>query len=508
MISDYMNKFESSVNVLKKTGKLSWRFLSFSLADNFFSFAKVICISIERDGIFFVYGTKVPWKTKIASFKRFPRDKDKPLSPEYLASVAAQYVDATKSTKAKVVLYIPKSWAIVKVVEFPIAVKENLADVIFYELDRVTPLAPDNAYWDFKVIAEDAEKISILLAVARKEEIDAYLEALRGRNIEIATVGISTLVMKSLLKSTYKDANTVFVSLSESGYEGGVVINDLAVRSVSGEFESTDALDIDNIIKDTYQLIETLTKSGNPAIMVINGTEQHYRAFQQKISNMSLLNLDRDVAFDLPKGNRDLSYVAVSGVIESITTDENAINLLSEHGRKPRKTPLFLTVVLSVLIFLVGIFYFIAPVVIGQKTVEQIDREITALKPEMKTVEALKKDEDTLAAEIATINNFKKQSVSTLNVLKEMTSILPAKTWLTRLRIADPAVEFDGFASSAAEIIAKLENSKYFQKVEFASPTFRDSRRNTDRFVIKMELRGENRGSKPEGIRKKNEKKN
>ncbi|MGZ6292139.1 MAG: PilN domain-containing protein, partial [Syntrophales bacterium] len=169
---------------------------------------------------------------------------------------------------------------------------------------------------------------------------------------------------------------------------------------------------------------------------------------------------------------------------------------------------LFLTVVLSVLILSVGLFYFIAPVVIGQKNVEQIDREITALKPEMKAVEALKKEEDTLTAEIATINNFKKQSVSSLNVLKEMTSILPAKTWLTRLRIADPAVEFDGFASSAAEIIAKLENSKYFQKVEFASPTFRDSKRNTDRFVIKMELRGENRGSKPEDIRKKNEKKN
>jgi hypothetical protein len=44
--------------------------------------------------------------------------------------------------------------------------------------------------------------------------------------------------------------------------------------------------------------------------------------------------------------------------------------------------------------------------------------------------------------------------------------------------------------------------------VEFASPTFRDSRKNTDRFVIKMELRGENRANKPEEMKKKNEKKN
>jgi Tfp pilus assembly protein PilN len=285
-----------------------------------------------------------------------------------------------------------------------------------------------------------------------------------------------------------------------------LIVNDLTVRSISGEFKPTDTADIDNIIKETYPLIETLAKGGNRAVMVINGTEQHYRTFQQKLSNMSLSNLDRDVKFDLPKGNKDISYVAVSGVIETITADENEVNLLSEKAKQPKKTPLFLTIVLLALIFLIGMFYFIAPVVIGQKTVEEIDREITTLKPEMKKVEALKKEADTLLAEVATINNFKKQTASSLNVLKEMTSILPAKTWLTHLRIADPAVEIDGFASSAAEIIPRLENSKYFQKVEFASPTFRDSKKNTDRFVIKMELRGENRANKPEEIRKKNEK--
>jgi Tfp pilus assembly protein PilN len=282
----------------------------------------------------------------------------------------------------------------------------------------------------------------------------------------------------------------------------------LTVRSISGEFKPTDTADMDNIIKETYPLIETLAKSGNPGFMVINGTEQHYRTFQQKLSNMSLSNLDKDVKFDLPKGNKDLSYVAVSGLIETITADENEINLLSGKARQPKKTPLFLTIVLLALIFSIGMFYFIAPVVIGQKTVEEIDREITTLKPEMKKVEALKKEADTLLAEVATINNFKKQTASSLNVLKEMTSILPAKTWLTHLRIADPAVEIDGFASSAAEIIPRLESSKYFQKVEFASPTFRDSRKNTDRFVIKMELRGENRANKPEEMKKKNEKKN
>jgi len=502
-----MNKFNHSVQVIRKAGKYLWKYLTLSLADNFFSFAKVVCVSIERDGIFLAYGTKALWRTKIESFKKFPLEKDKPLSPDYLASVVAKYIAATKTARAKAVLCIPKSWVIVQAVEFPAVVKENLTAVISYELDRLTPLTPVNAYYDFKVIAEDQEKMNVLLAVARKDEIDSYLEALRGRNVNIGKVGVSTLVMKSLLKSTYKDTDVIYVSLGETGYEGGAIVNNLTVRSISGEFKPAGTPDIDNIIKETYPLVETLTNGGNRGVMVINGTEHHHRTFEQKLS-MSLSNLDRDVKLDLPKGNKDLSYVAVSGLIETITADENEINLLSGKDKQRRRAPLFVTVALFALILSIGMFYFIAPVVIGQRTVEEIDREITALKPEMKKVEALKKEADTLSSEVTTINNFKKQNVSSLNIVKEMTSILPAKTWLTHLRIADPAVEIDGYASSAAEIIPRLENSKYFQKVEFASPTFRDSRRNTDRFVIKMELEGENRAKKTDEIGKKNEKKN
>jgi hypothetical protein len=59
------------------------------------------------------------------------------------------------------------------------------------------------------------------------------------------------------------------------------------------------------------------------------------------------------------------------------------------------------------------------------------------------------------------------------------------------MKITDKTVDIEGFSASATEIILKLENSQHFQKVEFASPTYRDPRQNKDRFVIKMELKKE-----------------
>ncbi len=77
-----------------------------------------------------------------------------------------------------------------------------------------------------------------------------------------------------------------------------------------------------------------------------------------------------------------------------------------------------------------------------------------------------------------------------LDILKDLTTILPRTSWLTRVRITETTVEIEGYATSATELLPKLEGSKHFQKAEFSSPTFRDPRMNSDRFIIRMEIEG------------------
>jgi Tfp pilus assembly protein PilN len=89
-----------------------------------------------------------------------------------------------------------------------------------------------------------------------------------------------------------------------------------------------------------------------------------------------------------------------------------------------------------------------------------------------------------------------------MDILKEVTHVLPRNAWLTRARITAKSVDLEGYAGSAADILPKLEASPFLAKVEFASPTFRDARQNADRFVIKMEIEDEKKtdtgGSKNE----------
>jgi general secretion pathway protein L len=132
----------------------------------------------------------------------------------------------------------------------------------------------------------------------------------------------------------------------------------------------------------------------------------------------------------------------------------------------------------------------VAPLQIEKKRLKEIDKQIMLRKDDVKKVEALKKEIDTLSEEVSNIDNFKENKPMVLSILKELTTILPQTTWLTRVRISDTTVNIEGYAESATGLLSKLEASKYFRKAEFASPTFRDARQKADRFIIKMEIEG------------------
>ena len=235
------------------------------------------------------------------------------------------------------------------------------------------PLSPERAFYDFRILAEEENRIRILLAATKAESIQPYLDALKEKGITIGRVGLSAAGVPGL----------------DPEENGGVV---------------------------------------------------------------------------------------------------DGINLLDKGIHRRPKTPMALTVLLLAVLIASGLFWMVSPLQIEGKKIEIIDREIAARKDEVKKVEALKKELEGLEKEIAAINAFRTARPLTLNLLMEMTRILPNNVWLSRVRFTESTAEIEGYAASAADTLPKLEASRYFKKVEFASPTTRDVRLNADRFVIKMEI--------------------
>jgi Tfp pilus assembly protein PilN len=184
-----------------------------------------------------------------------------------------------------------------------------------------------------------------------------------------------------------------------------------------------------------------------------------------------------------------LLEVGAAGLDPEASVDVvDGINLLDRGIHLRPKTPLALTLLLLAVLIASGLFWMASPLEVAEKKIAIIDSEIAARKDEVKKVEAMKKELDGLEKEITAINAFRTARPLTIDLLREITRVLPGTVWLSRVRFTESTAEIEGYAASAADTLPKLEASRYFRKVEFASPTTRDVRLNADRFIIKMEI--------------------
>jgi len=92
--------------------------------------------------------------------------------------------------RARVILELPVEAVIARTVTFPAQVRANLAQVVGYEIDRITPFRSDQACFDFRVREDSArpEKIEVELAVCRRDLVQSWIERLRGAGAQAEQV--------------------------------------------------------------------------------------------------------------------------------------------------------------------------------------------------------------------------------------------------------------------------------------------------------------------------------
>jgi Tfp pilus assembly protein PilN len=104
---------------------------------------------------------------------------------------------------------------------------------------------------------------------------------------------------------------------------------------------------------------------------------------------------------------------------------------------------------------------------------DRINTEITRVDPQVKAAERLVRELERKRKLLDTITAVDNGSMRPLPILRELTELLPADTWLTTLSLDAKGVEVTGQAAAAASLIPLLENSTRFERVEFASPVTR-----------------------------------
>ncbi|MEI6315576.1 MAG: PilN domain-containing protein, partial [Syntrophus sp. (in: bacteria)] len=375
---------------------------------------------------------------------------------------------------------------------FPLTVQENLPTVISYELDRLTPLNADDAYFDFQVQKTEDERVFIIIAAARKDMIEPYLTACKEIGIPIDGLTFPLSGISTLLKFANKTDNAIFLSIAKNRYEGMVYSDGEFLHPLSAPFRSEDNHEItSDILEEIIPWRDFFLRQNKPPLLITDYEEGDFVLPEQKIP-MQMKDLQGIIApglSSLTKQNpAELPMKAAGGALETLWPGVRPFNLLKKGARDEQKRPYALTVILFTILLIMGVVYLIAPVELEKKRQEVMDQQIALMKDKVKKVDLSRKEVDILAGDISRIYDFKQRNPLSLAIMNELTVILPKTVWLTRLKITDKTVDIEGYATRSTEILPKLETSPLFIKAEFASPTVRDSRMNMDRFIIKMEI--------------------
>ena len=110
--------------------------------------------------------------------------------PQRARSMALALLERAGETRGRARLVLREGDALVRRTTMPAATEENLAQVLAFEMDRLTPFRSDEVYFDYRVVGRDpgAGTIGVLLAVARREVVDR--DAARLRSLGITVEGI------------------------------------------------------------------------------------------------------------------------------------------------------------------------------------------------------------------------------------------------------------------------------------------------------------------------------
>lgn len=411
----------------------------------------------------------------------------------------SNFVTKYPVAKDKVFLALPREKTVIRFLHFPLAVQENLRQVLEYEAPKYLPCEAEEICFDYQILHRDGQGLDLVALFSKKKEIAYYLGLLERINLKPQAVQISSLGALNLYlyhRSANYKKNTILLDLQGSTAEISFL--------KEGKWHENFLFSLPPEEKGE-KIIQICQMGGVPEVEIgqtdfyIYGTGAEAKSVSPWPDHPHLKHIFPPPVSKIKtrKGEclpADI-YSSVGIALPGLIKTTYKLNLLSEGKKKKARQigkPLFilllsLTIVLA-LSWIWGSYQKI------QVELQYLRAEVDKKKPDVAAIENLKKESEKLLKEIAEFERLSSLEVRKIDILKELTQILPPTVWIWNLKATDREIEISGFADSASDLIPLLDRSPLFEKVEFLAPVTkeRDRRLGSDkekeRFRIRMYL--------------------
>lgn len=167
----------------------------------------------------------------------------------------------------------------------------------------------------------------------------------------------------------------------------------------------------------------------------------------------------------------------------------DALNLIPPEARPSRQGGSDQILLwLAGAVFVLSVMALYAPVINQQRHIASLEAGIATHRTAAQQLQALRQEQARLLAEARFLTDKRGAEPPGLELLREITRIMPADTWLMRLVMEAGELQLIGESGDAAALIPILEASAYFDNAEFRSPITRNTASGKDRFHMAARL--------------------
>lgn len=406
----------------------------------------------------------------------------------------------------RVSISIPREKVVIRFIRLPISTKENLRKVLEYETPRYTPFEKEEVYLDYHLLREEKEWLSLMAVYAKRSDIDPYLSLLKKVGIKPLSIQIPSIAALNLFsyhRRVEENEISVLLDVSKPYFEMNLIEGSDWRESLLLPMPSEEK---------TSDLMGTLKRLGlEPSsfakttffVYGLDADETILAALKEAdgIKGVSAPPISRmKIAGELARSSQ--IYPSLGVPLREMVKPRIDLNLLPpEMRKKVRQIGKPLSILFISLAVVISLTWGMRVFFKYQDKLASVTEEIRKRKPEIEAVEKLQKQQEIYGKEISELERIQSEEISKIEILKELTRLLPPTVWIWNMKYNGKEIEISGFADSASDLISLLDKSPLFDKVEFMAPVTKERQikpegaQEKERFKIKARIEARRTGS-------------
>ena len=402
-------------------------------------------------------------------------------------------------SKERIVLGIPRRDIILRYLDLPSEVADNLKQVVQYQVQSFEPTEEDRFYHDHALLRGNGagKRLSVMLVMVRKAMLDDLLQHLlalgiRPVSVTAGSIGLSNIFLqnrKDLQGKTFILGNLVASALEIIALrEGSMVFS----REVPKD-EETSWKDL--VLRETAEATSKirLGPEGTVEKMALAGESSESAEVEIKSEIPDCELIQNCIGLNVPGENKPHIQEAASALGLAYTgmvrNPSIKLNLLPPERRLHQSRWAYVpTAILGLSIVALLCSLGLHRMAQDRILIRKLDQEIQALEGPVATVQSYRSQSEALEKKAKSVEELLNNRDMNLEVLRELTTILPPDTFLNSYTYQEGTIQLSGMSGSASDLIPQLERSPFLKDVVQKGNIYKDPQTGKERFSFEAKL--------------------